>query len=110
MLIYVSLPITGYDEAERRERAKYIKKTLIEHYPGSYVVTPFTIADELREHNMDPTYGEYMGKDLATIIDDACAVCFDELPWVTESRGVRLEYAAATLYGKACIFFKYLDK
>ena len=110
MLIYVSIPITGYDEAERRERAEYIKSKLRDHYGDATVVAPFDIADKLSKIFKDPTYGEYMGNDLAVIIDEVNAVCFDELPWVTESRGVRLEYAAATLYGKACIFFKYLEK
>lgn len=105
MKIYVSLPITGYDESERRRKCASIKNKLMGRYGAqTRVTTPFDIADVLRTKG-EPTYGDYLGADVRFILDEADAICVyvkgGEFP---DSKGVHLEYCAATLYGKKVLF------
>ncbi len=66
-IIYISIPITGYDETQQRNRANawahYLKAM------GDEVVNPFDIADRLKERiiielNREPTYNEYLNEDI----------------------------------------------
>ena len=99
--IYISLPITGYEESERRQKCEKAKEELHRIYGDDIaVVSPFECSDMCRDRFESPTYGEFMGIDIAYIIDHCDAVYFLADPKITSSKGVRLEYAAATVYGK----------
>lgn len=102
--IYISLPITGYDEKERRKKCESTKKELRKRYGKDVdIVSPFECAAVCCEKFVQPTYGNYMGTDIACLIDICDAVYFTVNPETTESKGVRLEYATAKLYGKKII-------
>lgn len=107
MTIYISLPITGYDENERREKCKAVRKMLMSKYgKETFVMSPFEIADALGRKQQDaPSYGTYLGADIRYILDEADAVCivWEDGYWLN-SKGVRLEEAAARLYNKKIIF------
>lgn len=106
MTIYISLPITGYDESERREKCEQIREHLLAKYgEGTFAVSPFDIADMVRDRDGEPTYGDYLGADIRFIIDEADAVyVYTENGMFPQSKGVRLEYSAATLYDKKVLF------
>ena len=100
MTIYISLPISGYDLAERRRLAEAAKHHLQGDYPEAEIVTPFDIGDGVELMNPAAGYADYMKEDIAFIIELADVVCFLVNPRLTGSRGVRLEYHAARIYGK----------
>lgn len=106
MTIYISLPITGYDENERREKCKQAKEYIRKKYGTDIdIVSPFEICDALRANIGSPTYGNYLGADVQFIIDEADAIfVITENGEFPESKGVRLEYTAAQLYGKKILF------
>lgn len=115
--IYISLPITGYDVEERKERAENMKTTIeagirsgrmsaitakngqkIQLYPNNTeVVTPFDIVP-------DPTglsYADIMGLDLTVLLKSH--VVFFAKDWQT-SKGCRIEYAVAKELGPQMYF------
>jgi len=98
--IYISLPITGYDLAERRDLAERARRRLRERHPGARVISPFDIADVIEAEKPEPLYSDYMKEDVALILDEADAVCFLVNPRLTRSKGVRLEYQTARIYGR----------
>ena len=99
------MPITGYNEDERRSTCKSERASLVERFgPDTVVVTPFDFADIIRENIPVPTYGTFMCEDLAYIIDEADIVDFIVDPRETKSRGVRAEFAIAQIYGKKTIW------
>lgn len=81
MKIYISIPITGHDEAEVRDHADLIKANLSR--AGHQPVSPFDIyAGE------NPTYADYLCADLRKLADcDAIFLCRG---WQF-SRGCRIE-------------------
>lgn len=92
--IYISLPITGC-EKEAREKADLVKAKLSKQ--GWQPVNPFEIYV-----GKDATIGQYIGADLAVLIDhcDAVYVCKG---W-ERSKGCRVEFAAAEVYDKKVMF------
>ena len=100
MIIYISMPISGYDLAERRRLAEKARHSLLSECPEAEVVTPFDIGARVEKMNPAVSYSDYMKEDIAFIIDFADAVCFLVNPLTTKSKGVRLEYWAARVYGK----------
>lgn len=100
MTIYVSLPITGHDLEEQKRLAEKARERLMELDEESQVVTPFDVADYVEAMNPKAEYADYMAADIAFIIKDADTVCFLVHPIFTRSKGVRLEYFTAKLYGK----------
>ena len=100
MNIYISLPITGYDLEERRQMAEAAQRILQEKYREARVISPFDIADHVEVMNPQADYSDYIKEDIALIIDQVDMVCFLVNPRLTRSKGVRLEYHTAKIYGK----------
>lgn len=92
MKIYISIPITGYELQERKQYAENVKKRLQQIYTDSEIITPFDVC-------ADPSlpYEVLIGNDIAALLScDAIYVCKDS----SHSKGCRLEYSAALIYGK----------
>lgn len=91
MKVYISLPITGYDIEERKAVARAAKQWLSEMKTTGEVITPFEVcnAPELG-------YAHCMGRDIEALLGCNLAVF---LPGWRDSRGCRLEYHAAEIYG-----------
>ena len=101
MTIYISLPITGYDEADRRELCESAKEFIRQRFISlADAISPFDIAPIVRAEHPEPDYGDFMGADIAVLIRRADAVLFLVNPERTPSKGVRLEYACAQIFGK----------
>lgn len=84
--VFVSLPITGREEAARQE-ARMAKERLVEQ--GYEVVTPFECAPEPGRH-----IGYYIGRCIEALLQ-CDAIC--QKPR-SESAGCRLESCATSLY------------
>lgn len=83
--LYISLPISGRDLEVVKQRANYIKESVIaDDYEG---VTPFDICPD-----STLPYSELMGRDIAGLME-CDAVLFD-FDW-RESKGCRIEMAVA---------------
>lgn len=90
MRIYVSLPITGYDLEERKERASELKRRL--EREGHEAVTPFDL-----EWEEGKDYAHYMGRDIEELL--RCDAVYFDRGW-EKSKGCCLEYWAADIYKK----------
>lgn len=88
--VYISLPISGRDLTRVRKEAEIIRGHL--ENAGYSAVTPFDVYA-----GPHPGYADYMASDIRLIFD-CDAVCF-AWDW-QESKGCRLERAAAEIYGK----------
>lgn len=91
--IYISLPITGFDIAERRKTAQHLKLYLMEIYPNSEIITPF---DLYPPTDNDHPYSFYMGKCIECLID--CDAIFLHSNWQL-SKGCMTEFEVARIYG-----------
>lgn len=100
MTIYISLPITGYDLEERRMVAESAQRLLQGRYKDARVISPFDVADYVEALNPQADYSDYIKEDIALIIDKVDVVYFLVDPRLTRSKGVRLEYHTAKVYGK----------
>lgn len=73
MKVYLSLPISGYDEHERRTFAARTCGFLTFEHEDWEVTNPFHIYDRLRKERLDkgdfslPSYGEVMGEDIKAL-------------------------------------------
>ncbi len=94
MKIYISLPITGHDLAEARERAEKAKTEIEAN--GHTPVSPLDLCTD-----PSATYSEHMGRDIATLLECDAVMFLDG--W-RASLGCRLEHAAADIYGKILIY------
>ena len=94
MKIYISLPITGHDIEEVEARCIFAKAVL--EKKGHTPVSPLDVSTD-----PDATYAEHMGRDIAALLE-CDAVLF--LEGYEDSRGCRLEHAAAEIYGKRIIY------
>ena len=93
MTIYISLPITGQEDAARR-KAQGIKAALSRK--GHRPVNPFDIYP-----GKNPTYADYLCYDLLALADcDAIYLCEG---W-QYSRGCRIERAFAQEFGLQLIY------
>ena len=91
MKIYISLPITGYDLQERKQYAENVRIRLQQIYPDGEIITSFDVCPD-----SSFPYEVLIGNDIAAILScDAFYVCKDS----SHSKGCRLEYYAALIYG-----------
>ena len=96
MKLYISIPISGRPLHEAKYQAECIKAKLTEH--GHECITPFDVCSE-----PDKSYGYYMGRDIeALLADDIDGVVFGR--GFHNSKGCRLEHAAAEIYGKRIVY------
>ena len=101
--IYISIPISGHDLEEVKEKARDISERLLCdvfglkkgcHRPD--VITPFDVCPE-----PDKPYSYYMGKDIEALLEcDAIYLCEG---W-QNSKGCMAEFEVARIYGKEIIF------
>ena len=95
MKIYISLPITGHDIEKVEATCIFVSAALEKR--GHTPVSPLDISP-----NPDATYAEHMGNDIEALL--LCdAVLF--MPGWRESKGCRLEHAAAKIYDKQTFYF-----
>ena len=104
MKAYISIPISGRPLIDAKCQAERIKAKLTEH--GHECITPFDVCPESGK-----PYAYYMGKDIeALLAEDIDAVVFGN--GFHNSKGCRLEHAAAEIYGKRIVYqscFCFLD-
>ena len=94
MKIYISIPISGHDEGEQREKADGIKCALSR--AGHRPVSPFDIYA-----GKNPTYADYICCDLRALADcDAIFLCDG---WQF-SRGCRIERTFAEEFAKHIMY------
>lgn len=98
MKVYISLPITGHDLSERKAVAKIAANAL--RQAGHEPINPFDSDQD------GMTYGEYLGKDIALIIDQADAVMM--LPGWRKSKGCKIEFECACICDKKIGFYPSL--
>ena len=73
MKVYLSLPISGYDEMERRSYAARTCGLLTFEHEDWEVVNPFLVADRLRKERLErgdfslPSYEELMRADIEVL-------------------------------------------
>ena len=101
--IYISIPISGHDLEEVKEKARNIREWVLWdefglekgwHRPD--VITPFDVCRE-----PDKPYSYYMGKDIEALLEcDAIYLCEG---W-QNSKGCMAEFEVARIYGKEIIF------
>lgn len=69
--VYLSLPISGYDEGKRRRFAQQTIRELKSQHKDWDIINPFDIADELRqafgERGQYPQYEDFMFSDLMVL-------------------------------------------
>lgn len=90
MKIYISLPITGHDIEEVEARCIYASGVIQAN--GHTPVSPLEVSPD-----HDATYAKHMGNDIAALLCCDAVVFLDG--W-RESKGCRLEHAAAKIYNK----------
>ena len=92
MKLYISIPITGRPIEEAKRHAENIKAQLTPY--GHECITPFDVCPET-----DKPYAYYMGHDIEALLsDDVDGIVLGNGYY--ESKGCRLEEAAAIIYGK----------
>ena len=94
MKIYISLPITGHD-IEDVEADSIFASGVIQS-KGHTPVSPLEVSPD-----PDATYAEHIGNDIEALLN-CDAVLF--LPGYQTSKGCRLEYEVAVIYGKEMYF------
>lgn len=96
MKIYISIPITGHNEARQRQHADLVKAALSR--AGHKPVNPFEIYP-----GKNPTYADHLCCDLRALADcDAIFLCDG---W-HNSRGCRIERTFAEEFGKQVLCMK----
>ena len=101
--IYISIPISGHDIEEVKEKAIDIIERLLwdvfELKKGRNrpdIITPFDVC-----HEPDKPYSYYMGKDIEALLEcDAIFLCEG---W-QNSKGCMAEFEVARIYGKKIMF------
>lgn len=94
MKIYIILPIAGHDIEEVVASCIYVSGVI--QAKGHTPVSPLDVSPD-----PDATYAEHMGNDIEALLN-CDAVLF--LPGYQKSKGCRLEYEAAVIYGKEMYF------
>lgn len=92
MKIYISLPITGKDMASVEASIERAKEAITEK--GHTPVSPI-------DQDTTQDYATLMGNDIKELLQCDAVVFLDG--W-KESKGCRLENAAAKIYGKECFY------
>lgn len=90
MKVYISLPITGHDIEEVEANCIYASGVI--QAKGHTPVSPLDVSPD-----PDATYAEHMGDDIEALLCCDAVVFLDG--W-RESKGCRLEHAAAKIYNK----------
>ena len=100
--IYISIPISGHDLDEVNKKLARVKEEYLKGLYGDKwaqhrgeVITPI----EINKENLNAPYPTLMGKDIEALLDQECDTVFLCSGW-RESKGCRLEYHAACIYGK----------
>lgn len=91
-VMYISLPMTGRDMQEIKDRLAYLKDKLSKYYN---IITPL---DLVEDNDYTKPYGYYIGKDIECIIEKVDIVCFDG-NWY-QSKGCKMEHYCARTYDK----------
>jgi hypothetical protein len=94
MKIYISLPITGRD-FEAVEADSIFASGVIQR-KGHTPVSPLEVSSD-----PDATYAEHIGTDITALLACDAVVFLDGYEY---SKGCRLEYEAAVIYGKEMYF------
>ena len=94
MKIYISLPITGRD-FEDVEADSIFASGVIQR-KGHTPVSPLEVSSD-----PDATYAEHIGTDITALLACDAVVFLDGYEY---SKGCRLEYEAAVIYGKEMYF------
>ncbi|MDE6535448.1 MAG: DUF4406 domain-containing protein [Muribaculaceae bacterium] len=96
MKLYISIPITGRELHQAKAQAEEIKAKLTPY--GHECITPFDVCPE-----PERPYAYYMGRDIEVLLaDDIEGVIFGI--GFEDSKGCRLEHAAARIYRKRIIY------
>ena len=103
-VVYLSLPMTGYDMKCVAERCKQLKERF--QRDGYEIVCPLDIISDNGADYLQ-SYGFYMGLDIEFIIDKADMLIFDK--GYTNSKGCLLEYRCAQLYSKPIMVIDEID-
>lgn len=94
MRIYISLPITGCDEAQQRAHAQHLADHI--RALGHEAVNPFDTPTPPEHFDEKEKYAHYMAFDIAVLLrSDAVLFAFG---WQM-SKGCLLENRAAEIYG-----------
>lgn len=100
--VYISIPISGYDLDEVIKKLARVKEDYLKGLYGDEwtqhlgeAITPI----EINEGNKNASYPTLMGKDIEALLDDECDGILLCSGW-RDSKGCRLEYHAACIYGK----------
>ena len=94
MKVYISLPITGNDIEEVEANCIYASGVI--QRKGHTPVSPFEVSSD-----PDATYAEHIGTDITALLACDAVVFLDGYEY---SKGCRLEYEAAVIYGKEMYF------
>ena len=94
MKVYISLPITGHPIDEVRKKADQAKQQLSDM--GHEPVSPLDVSPD-----PDAPYAEHIGRDIAALLVCDAALFLDG--W-RQSKGCRLEHAAAEIYEKKIFY------
>lgn len=94
MKIYISIPITGHDLDEQRAKAERLHQDI--DAIGHDVINPFDVPEPPEHFDDKERYAYYMGFDIADLLRSDAA--YFSRGW-EQSKGCRLEHAAAEIYG-----------
>lgn len=108
-VFYMSLPITGYDIGERKETCRKCRERLLANFPTCSVIVPFDVEPAVAAMCNGPQYGDYMAECVRLLLNEADCVMFLGNPRASQSKGVRLEYELARIYGKDYELWPYAD-
>ncbi len=105
--VYLSLPITGHNEMERRQVAARVAAELVCQHDDWQIINPFHIFDRLKAELLaagifeDPHYEDILQADLA-VLETCHVACF--LQGWEVSRGCQREMALCRDKGIEVIF------
>ncbi len=100
-LIYISIPITGHDEATQRTKAGQIS-TILYDMGYNTVINPFDVYDAWKlYYKREPTYDEIMQADIAAMLQ--CTAIYMCEGW-SMSNGCMKERQAAINAGLEIIY------
>ena len=103
MRIYISIPITGHDPEKQRAKAERFAKDI--DAMGHKPINPFDVPKPPEHFCEKEKYAYYMGLDISGLL--LCDAVYFSRGW-EQSKGCRLEHAAAEIYGLK--IFYALDK
>jgi hypothetical protein len=105
--VYISVPMFGRKQAavgkDVADATQRLEDMLAKDYDKVLYIVPYLLAAQVdksfKKYGLgEPTYNDYMGYDIAVLLEKADAVAFCK-GW-QNSKGCRLERAAAEIYDK----------